>query len=68
MAMSDEFKSFVIGSAIFAAIAVVMSIFFTIYAGATTKDPSMKKANMCMGCGLTWLAVFYMWIGWSTFY
>ena len=66
--MGKQFDNFLIGSAIWAGLALVFSLFFTFYAGAVTKDPSMKKANMCMGCGLTWLGVFYMWIAWSTFY
>jgi len=57
-----------VGSSVFAAIALVASLFFTIYAGARTRDPSQKGSNQCMACGLTWLALFYMWIGWSTFY
>ena len=43
--VSDQFKQFAIGSAVFAAMAVVLSIVFAIYAGATTQDKSMKSAN-----------------------
>lgn len=50
------------------AIALVLSIFLPFYVGARTRDKSMKSANMCMACGLSWLGVFYAWLGWSTFY
>ena len=57
-----------IGSAIFAGIALVLSIFMAVYAGMVTVDRKMKGANQCMACGLSWLALFYMWISWSTFF
>ena len=66
--MIVQLKNFMIGSLVFVAIAAVMSLFFFFYARSTTQDPSMKSANQWMACGLTWLAVFYMWIAWSTFY
>ena len=61
-------NNFFIGSAIFVAIAFVIGLFLPFYVGARTRDKTMKGANMCMACGLTWLALFYMWISWSTFY
>lgn len=60
--------NFFIGSAIFAAIALVLGLFLPLYVGARTRDKTMKGGNMCMTCGLSWLALFYMWISWSTFY
>ena len=65
---NTQLKNFMLGSLIFLAIAAVMSLFFFFYARMTTKDPSMRSANQWMGCGLTWLGVFYMWIAWSTFF
>ena len=66
--LSTEKTNFFIGTAIFGAIAVVLGIVMFIYVGCKTKDPAMKGANQCMACGLSWLALFYMWIMWSTFY
>ena len=66
--MKTETKNFFIGCAIFIAIALVLGCFLPFYVARRTKDVTMKKANMCMACGLSWLAVFYMWISWSTFY
>ena len=66
--MLTQSHNFFVGSAIFAAIALVISIFLPIYVGMRTRDKSMKGANQCMACGLSWLALFYLWISWSTFY
>ena len=66
--MSVQFKNFVLGTVIWIAIAAVLSLFFFFYARMTTKDPAMRSANQWMACGLTWLAVIYMWIAWSTFF
>ena len=64
----QQTTNFFIGTAIFVAIAFVLGIFFPIYVGSKTQDQTMKRSNQCMACGLTWLALFYMWITWSVFY
>lgn len=66
--MIPQLANFLIGTAIFAGIALVLSIFLPFYVAYRTKDATMKRSNMCMACGLSWLGVFYLWIGWSTFY
>ena len=65
---STKYHNFFVGSAIFAAIALVLGCFLPFYVGYKTRDASMKSTNMWMACGLSWLALFYMWISWSTFY
>ena len=65
---SQKYHNFFVGSAIFGAIALVLSITLPFYVGMKTQDKSMKGNNMCMTFGLVWLALFYMWISWSTFY
>ena len=66
--MTKKLDNFLIGCAIFAGIALVLSMFLPFYVGARTRDKTQKGANMCMACGLSWLALFFMWITWSTFY
>lgn len=63
-----KYHNFFVGTAIFAAIALVLSITLPFYVGAKTRDKTMKGNNQCMTFGLVWLALFYMWISWSTFY
>lgn len=63
-----KYHNFFVGTAIFAALALVVSITLPFYVGMKTRDKTMKGNNQCMTFGLTWLAVFYMWISWSTFY
>ena len=66
--MLQKSHNFFVGTAIFAAIALVLGCFLPFYVGMRTRDKTQKGANMCMACGLSWLALFYMWISWSTFY
>ena len=61
-------RNFFIGCAIFVAIGVVMSLALPFYVRAKTRDPTQKRTNGCLAFGLSWLAILYMWISWSTFY
>lgn len=45
MESSIQTKNFFIGSAIFAAIALVVGLFLPFYVGAVTKDVSQKRSN-----------------------
>ena len=66
--LEEKQKNFFIGCAIFLAIAVVLGCFCPFYVSMKTRDQTQKKCNAFMACGLVYLAVFYMWLSWSTYY
>ena len=63
-----KYHNFAVGCYIFLAIGIVVSLFLPFYVRAKTRDPTQKKTNGLLAFGLTWLAILYMWISWSTFY
>ena len=64
----DDFNDILYGSLCFVGLAFIMSLILPLYVGYRTSDESMSKTNMSMACGLSWLVVLYMWIGWVTYY
>ncbi len=68
MTADKKLDNFLLGTAVFAAIALILGCFLPFYVGARTSDKTMKRANQWMACGLSWLGVFYMWLAWSVFF